>query len=76
MTIYKDDIKLMASQRMTDTNDGGGRMTGNEIISGEHNTIFPDISDIDRAYGVVNIMSTHLSVQSTDTAGNYRTVFG
>jgi len=68
MTIYKDDIKLMASQRMTDTPDGGGRMTGNEIISGEHNTIFPDISDIDRAYGVVNIMSTHLSVQSTDTA--------
>ena len=64
MTIYKDDIKLMASQNMTDNDDGGGEMTGVEIVSGEHNSIFPDISDLDRAYGVVNIRSLHLAVKS------------
>ena len=63
MTIYKDDIKLMASQNMTDNDDGGGEMTGVEIVSGEHNSIFPDISDLDRAYGVVNIRSLHLAVK-------------
>ncbi len=49
---------------MTDESDGGGEMTGNEIISGEHNSIFPDVSDLDRAYGVVNIRSVHAAVKS------------
>lgn len=66
MTIYKDDIKLFESKVMNDESDGGGEITGNEIVSGEHNSIFPDISDLDRAYGVVNIRSIHLKVDSTD----------
>lgn len=67
MTILSGDIKLMASQRMTDTTDGGGRLTGREIVSGEHNSIFPDISDLDRAYGVVNLRKVFLAVQTDDT---------
>lgn len=67
MTILSGDIKLMASQRMTDTADGGGRLTGREIVSGEHNSIFPDISDLDRAYGVVNLRKVFLAVQTDDT---------
>lgn len=64
MTINKTDIKLFASKVMTDESDGGGEMTGIEIVSGEHNSIFPDISDLDRAYGVVNIRSTHVKIDS------------
>lgn len=67
MTILSGDIKLMASQRMTDTPDGGGRMTGHEIQSGDHNAMFPDISDLDRAYGVVNLRKAFLSVQTDNT---------
>lgn len=67
MTILAGDIKLMASQRMTDTQDGGGRLTGNEIQSGAHNAMFPDISDLDRAYGVVNLRKAFLSVQTDNT---------
>ncbi|MFQ2824529.1 hypothetical protein, partial [Aeromonas allosaccharophila] len=67
MTILSGDIKLMASQRMTDTEDGGGRITGKEIVSGEHNSMFPDISDLDRAYGVVNLRKVFLAVQTDDT---------
>ncbi|WP_254203936.1 hypothetical protein [Aeromonas sp. FDAARGOS 1402] len=40
---------------MTDTTDGGGRITGHEIVSGEHNGLFQDISDLDRTYGVVSM---------------------
>lgn len=67
MTILSGDIRLMASQRLTDTEDGGGRITGNEIVSGEHNSLFPDISDLDRAYGVVNLRKGFLAVQTDDT---------
>jgi len=64
MPIYKDDIKLFASKNMTDTSDGGGEMSGVEIVSGEHNSIFPDVSDLDRAYGRVGIRSVHMAVKS------------
>ncbi|MDX7797978.1 hypothetical protein SJS42_04895 [Aeromonas caviae] len=67
MSILSGDIKLMASQRMTDTPDGGGRMTAVEILSGAHNAMFPDISDLDRAYGVVDMRKGFLAVQTDNT---------
>lgn len=71
MTILDGDIKLLASQRLTDTTDGGGRVTGHEIVSGEHNSLFPDISDLDRTYGVVSMRKAFLAVQ-TDDVDTYR----
>ncbi|WP_429111178.1 curculin (mannose-binding) lectin protein [Aeromonas rivipollensis] len=71
MTILSGDIKLLASQRLTDTPDGGGRVTGHEIVSGEHNSLFPDVSDLDRAYGVVNLRKAFLAVQTDDTDTYY-----
>ncbi|WP_432460793.1 hypothetical protein [Agarivorans sp. QJM3NY_25] len=65
MSIYSADIKLMKAQRMTDTEDGGGRITGKQILDGEHNSIFSDISDLDRAYGSVDIKKTFLHVTSS-----------
>ncbi|HDZ8927739.1 TPA: curculin (mannose-binding) lectin protein [Aeromonas dhakensis] len=67
MTILSGDIKLLTSQRMTDTPDGGGSITGKEVVSGEHNSIFPDVSDLDRAYGVVNMRKVYLATQTDDT---------
>ncbi|MDH1846906.1 hypothetical protein N5D99_18795, partial [Aeromonas caviae] len=64
MSILSGDIKLLGSQRLTDTPDGGGRVTGREIVSGEHNSLFPDVSDLDRAYGVVNLRKAFLAVQT------------
>lgn len=55
MAILKEDIKLLASERLTDFYDGGGAMTGNEVISGELNNLFPDISRLDRTYGRVSM---------------------
>lgn len=71
MTILEGDIKLLASERLTDTTDGGGRKTGKEIVSGAHNAVMPDISDIDRAYGRVNLRKLFLGVETPDTDAYY-----
>lgn len=67
MTILEGDIKLLASERLTDTDDGGGRMTGTEIVTSQHNSLFSDISDLDRAYGRVNLRKPFLSVNTDNT---------
>jgi len=65
--ITKDDIKLLESERMADTPDGGGRATGNIIIGGQSNNIFPDISELDRTYGRVNLRKVYPAVYTLDT---------
>jgi len=67
MTIQVSDIKLRASERLTDTDDGGGRMTGQVIESGILNNLFPDISRLDRAYGRLSLRKAYMAVTSADT---------
>lgn len=67
MSIKVEDVKLLESERMTDTNDGGGRMTGTEIVSGQLNNMFSNISRLDRTYGDVSLRKAYMAVQSQDT---------
>jgi len=67
MSIAKTDIKLMASERLTDYYDGGGQMTGTEIVDGVVNNLFPDISPLDRVYGRVSILKAFLAVMTANT---------
>ncbi len=67
MAITESDIKILASQRMTDTPDGGGRMTGNVVQSGVDNNIFDDVSDLDRVYGNVSMRKVFVGVVTNDT---------
>ena len=69
--ISKSDIKLMASQVLADTEDGGGQMTSNEIVSGNVNNLFPDISRLDRTYGRVSMRKAYISVQTDNRATYY-----
>lgn len=55
MAITKSDVKLMKSERMDDTDEGGGRMSGTEIIDGNVNNMFDDISRLDRTKGRVSM---------------------
>lgn len=55
MTIQSDDIKLLKSAVMADVPEGGGAMTGIEVLDGQSNNIFPDTSTDDRAAGRVNL---------------------
>lgn len=55
MPILSGDIKLLASERMTDTSDGGGRRTSAVIPDGVAGNIFPKVSRLDSVYGRVNL---------------------
>lgn len=67
MAIQPTDIKLMASERLTDYYDGGGEMTGQEIIDGQVNNLFPDISRLDRTYGRVSLRKAFAAVMTANT---------
>ncbi len=66
MPITTEDIKLLASQRLTDNDDGGGRVTATEIVDGNVNNLFPDISRMDRVYGRVSLRKAFVNVQTPD----------
>lgn len=70
MAILKSDIKLVASQVMADTPNGGGAPTTTIIADAVSNALFPDISELDRAAGRVNLRKVFVHVQ-TPTVDNY-----
>lgn len=72
MTITSNQIVLAESEVMADTPDGGGRMSGRIVKSGEINNTFPDISRVDRVYGRVQLRKLFLAVQ----AANQDTLLG
>lgn len=67
MPILTGDVKLVASQVMDDVPEGGGAPTSTVILDGTSNAIFPDISELDRAGGRVNLRKLFVSVQTADT---------
>ena len=62
--INQNDIKLMESQRLDDTDQGGGQMTSNQVEDAAINNLFPDISRLDRVYGRVSLRTAYASVQT------------
>lgn len=67
MTISETDLKLLKAERMTDFSDGGGKMTGNEVVDGQVNNLFNDISQLDRTYGRVSLRKSYAVVQTANT---------
>jgi hypothetical protein len=70
MTIQSGDIKLLKSQVLLDTSDGGGAMTANEVVDGFSNNLFPDVSELDRTYGRVALRKCFPAVD-TNTNDSY-----
>jgi hypothetical protein len=67
MPIQSGDVKLLKSASMADVPEGGGAPTGNAVADGVSNAIFPDISELDRAGGRVNLRKTFVQVATDDT---------
>lgn len=67
MPILSGDVKLLKSANMADVSEGGGAPTGLQIADGVSNSIFPDVSELDRAGGRVNLRKTFVGVQTDDT---------
>lgn len=70
MTITQSDIKLFQAQDNTDNDSGGGSRTSNEIIDGDVNNLFPDISRLDTVAGRVNLRKAFPTV-TTDNNDVY-----
>lgn len=70
MSILSTDIKLLASERMTDTTDGGGRRTSNVIPDGVAGNILSRVSRLDSTYGRVNMRKVYAQVD-TPTGDTY-----
>lgn len=71
MAILASDIKILESERMSDTTDGGGRRTSREVVDGEAGNIFPKLSRADVTKGRVNMRKVFPSVRTAnlDTYG-------
>ena len=66
MTINAADIKLLESEVMADTTDGGGRRTSRVIPDGVAGNIFPKVSRLDSVYGRVNLRKVYGAVQTAN----------
>lgn len=66
MTIAETDIKLYAAAVTNDTPEGGGLMSGREVVDGLSNNLFPDISELDRTLGRVSLRKAFAAVQTAD----------
>ena len=67
MPIQSGDVKLLRSAVMADVPEGGGPPTAGVIEDGVSNAIFPDISELDRAGGRVNLRKTFVGIQTDNT---------
>jgi len=67
MTISITDLKIFRAQRNRDTADGGGAMSPNEVVGGELNNVFDDVSSEDRVTGRVSIRKVFPGVFSDNT---------
>lgn len=70
MPITSADIKILASARMVDDDDGGGPMTGSALQDGAENNVFLDVSSTDRAFGDLALRKVFAAVlppTGTDT---------
>ena len=68
MPILTEDIKLLKSAVMADVPEGGGAMTGIEVIDGQSNNLFPDTSTVDRAFGRVSMRKVYGVAHTDDVA--------
>jgi hypothetical protein len=71
MTINTADIKLLKSQVLADVPEGGGAATGVEVIDGQSNNLFADVSELDRVYGNVSLRKVFIGVRTSTVDGLY-----
>lgn len=67
MPIETNNLVLYKSERLTDTPDGGGKYSGQVVVDGESNNLFPDVSELDRTMGRVSLRKIFAGVNSNDT---------
>lgn len=71
MAILDGDIVLLKSAVIDDVPEGGGMATGNVVVDGVSNNLFPDISELDRTYGRIGLRKVFPAVLTDNVDGYY-----
>lgn len=71
MAILDGDIQLLKSEVLDDVPEGGGMATGNAVVDGASNNLFPDISELDRTIGRVALRKVFPAVVTDDVDTYY-----
>lgn len=66
MPVTKDNIRIFKSESMTDQPEGGGSITAQEVISGQANNIYQNISELDRVFGTASIRKLFMRGTNAD----------
>ena len=67
MPVETNNLVLYKSERLTDTSDGGGKYSGQVVVDGESNNLFPDVSELDRTMGRVSLRKIYAGINNNDT---------
>ena len=67
MAIETKNLVLYKSERLSDTEDGGGKYSGQMIEDGQSNNLFNDVSELDRTMGDVSLRKLFPAVTTNDT---------
>ncbi|WP_111860021.1 hypothetical protein [Acinetobacter sp. CFCC 10889] len=67
MPIETNNLVIYKSERLSDTADGGGKYSGQQLIDGQSNNLFADISELDRTMGDVSMRKIFPAVTTNDT---------
>lgn len=67
MPVETNNLVLYKSERQTDTTDGGGKYSGQVVVDGESNNLFPDVSELDRTMGRVSLRKIFAGINNSDT---------
>ncbi|WP_023270648.1 hypothetical protein [Acinetobacter gyllenbergii] len=67
MPVETNNLVLYKSERLTDTSDGGGKYSGQVVVDGESNNLFPDVSELDRTMGRVSMRKIFAGINNNDT---------
>lgn len=67
MPVETNNLVLYKSERLTDTTDGGGKYSGQVVVDGESNNLFPDVSELDRTMGRVSLRKIFAGINNSDT---------
>ena len=65
MPVETNNLVLYKSERLTDTSDGGGKYSGQVVVDGESNNLFPDVSELDRTMGRVSLRRIFAGINSS-----------
>ena len=68
MSIAETDLVFLASERLNDSSEGGGRMTGNVIPDGQENNLFNDVGPGARVTGRVFLREAFAANRSNDAS--------